>query len=75
MDTLHSERAASFKWFTDALTVLGVSALWVWIVFDLCAGRRRLGFLDGLWLFVGPVIVWRILPRVFDSWNSRRNEA
>jgi hypothetical protein len=75
MDTVHSEKAASFWWFKDVVLVVVVSGLWTWTVFDLCTGRRKLNFLDGLWLFAGPILVWRTLPRVFGSWNSRRNEA
>jgi hypothetical protein len=77
MDTVQREKAGSSRsrWLMDAVTVLGVSALWAWIVFDLCTGRRPLRILDGLWLFLGPMLVWRILPRLVDFWNSRRNEV
>jgi hypothetical protein len=75
MDTMHSGTTPSFRWLTDAVIVVGASALWMWIVFDLCTGREKLNFRDGLWLFLGPMLVWRILPRVLSSWNSRRNEA
>ncbi len=54
MDTVHSEKASSFRWLIDAVFVVGASALWVWIVFDLCTGREKLDLRDGLWLFLGP---------------------
>jgi hypothetical protein len=75
MNTPHSEKAASFWWLTDVLLVVVVSALWMWIVFDLCTGRRKLNLVDGLWFFTGPIIIWRTLPRVFNSWKARRGEV
>ena len=75
MDAIRSEQGPSFRWLTDAVIVVGASALWMWIAFDLCSGREKLNLRDGLWLFLGPMLVWRTLPRVFGSWNSRRGEA
>jgi len=59
----------------DAVTVLGVSALWAWIVFDLCTGRRPLRVLDGLFLFAGPILVWKSSWRIVADWQARRDEA
>ncbi|HSY34157.1 MAG TPA: hypothetical protein VK814_00265 [Acidobacteriaceae bacterium] len=75
MDETHSVKASASRWITDAMIVVGASALWMWIAFDLCSGREKLNFRDGLWLFLGPMLIWRNLPRFVESWNSRRNDA
>jgi hypothetical protein len=77
MDTVQREKAGSSRsrWLMDAVTVLGVSALWAWIVFDLCTGKRPLRFLDGFFLFVGPILVWQSSWRLVVEWKARRDAA
>jgi hypothetical protein len=75
MDTVQSEKAPSSRSLRDAVTVVIATALWGWIVFDLCTGRSHLEFLDVIWLFLGPMLIWRALPRLVDAWNIRRNQA
>jgi hypothetical protein len=75
MDTVHSEKAPSPRWVMDAVTLVVVAASWGWIVFDLGTGRHRLGFLDGIWLCLGPVLLWRYCSRLVVAWKARRVEA
>jgi hypothetical protein len=75
MDTVQRKKAPSSGWITDAVKVVIATALWGWIAFDLCTGRHHLGFLDVAWLFLGPLLIWRSLPRLVGVWNTRRNQA
>ena len=75
MDSVQRERSPSSRWILDVALVLGIAALWAWIVFDLCTGRRPLRFLDGLFLFVGPILVWQSSWRLVVEWKACRDAA
>ena len=75
MDTVQREQAPSSRWIMDVVTLLVVTASWGWIVFDLGTGRHRLGLLEGTWLCVAPVLLWRCWSRVVVAWKVRRAEA
>jgi hypothetical protein len=66
---------SSVGWWSDLFLIVMVSALWFWIIFDLVTAQRRFGFLDGLWLFLGPPIVWRLISRIVDIRKTRRLDA
>jgi hypothetical protein len=75
MDSVQRERSPSSRWILDVALVLGIAANWAWIAFDLCTGRRPLRFLDGLFLFVGPILVWQSSWRLVVEWKARRDAA
>ncbi len=75
MDTVQCEKAPSSRWVLDVALVLGIGANWALIVFDLCTGRRPLRVLDGLFLFVGPILVWQSSWRLMVIWKARRDGA
>ena len=75
MDTVQREKAGSSRWILDVALVLGIAANWAWIAFDLCTGRRPLRFLDALFLFVGPILVWQSSWRLVVEWKARRDAA
>ena len=75
MNRVQREKAGSSRWILDFALVLGIAALWAWIVFDLCTGKRPLRFLDGFFLFVGPILVWQSSWRLVVEWKARRDAA
>jgi len=75
MDSVQRERSPSSRWILDVALVLGIAANWAWIAFDLCTGRRPLRFLDGLFLLVGPILVWQSSWRLVVEWKARRDAA
>ena len=75
MNRVQREKAPSSRWILGVALVLGIAALWAWIVFDLCTGRRPLRVLDGLFLFAGPILVWKSSWRIVADWQARRDEA
>ncbi len=75
MDTVQREKAPSMRWLLNVATALAIALLWATIVFDLCTGRRTFRFLDGLFLFAGPILIWQSCWRILAAWKARRIQA